>query len=145
MFLCPPAFVYMIFSLIQVFVDSFNGQPQMAVMKLCIMVVVTFLLNMLCGSGLSFVSWIIVLMPFIFMAVSVGILLFVFGAKVIHGEPIAHDSQYASTSQAYPNGDSTPPSPTPPPTCKQVKKQNWEVINGNVVFLPTYTYENVCK
>jgi len=130
----------MIFSLIQVFVDSFNGDLQMAGMKLCIMVVVTFLLNMLCDSGLSFVSWVIVLMPFIFMAVSVAILLFVFGAKVIRGEPLTKDSQYSSTPQTYPDAQ-----PSQPQTCSQVKKQNWEVVNGNVVFLPTYTYENVCK
>jgi len=142
MILCPPAFVYMVFSLIQIFVDSFNGLPKMAFMKLCIMVVITFLLNMLCGSGLSFISWIIVLVPFMFMVISVGILLFVFGAKVLHGDPIAHDdSNNSSTPQNY-------PTPNPPPhsgTCEQVKKQNWEVVNGNIVFLPSYTYETVCK
>ena len=139
MFLCPPAFIYLIFSIIQIFVDSFNGLAKMALMKLCIMVVVTFLLNTLCDSGLSFISWVIVLAPFIFMIVSVAILLFVFGAKVLHGDPVAHDAQYSSTPQNYPNQN---PQPT---QCEQVKKQNWVIINGNIVFLPSYNYETVCK
>jgi len=131
--LCPPAFIYLIFSLIQIFIDSFNGLINAALLKLGIMVVVTFLLNMLCGAGLSFVSWIIVLLPFIFMAVSVGILLYAFGANVIKGDSPTTYPQ--PTSQA---------SYISTPSCYTQKTQNWEVIRGNIVLLPTYSSETIC-
>ena len=80
--LCPPAFIYLIFSLIQICVDSFNGLLKNAMIKLFVMVIVTFLLNTLCGAGLSIISWIIVLVPFLFMIISVSILIYVFGTNI---------------------------------------------------------------
>lgn len=138
MIICAPAFIYLIFSLIQVFIDCFNGLIQMAGLKILIMIVVTFLLNLLCGAGLSFVSWVIVLMPFIFMAISVGILLYVFGANVIKGSTgVSGTSTYSSTPQTYSQTQ-------PTPSCYTQKTQNWEVIRGNVVMLPSYSTETIC-
>ena len=129
--LCPPAFIYLIFSLIQIFIDSFHGLINEAILKLGIMIVVTFLLNMLCGAGLSFISWIIVLLPFIFMAVSVGILLFVFGANLVKGEsPTPVPASVYNSSSA--------------PACYTQKTQNWEVLRGNIVLLPSYSSETIC-
>ena len=50
------------------------------------MIVITFLLNALCKSGMSIVSWIIVFVPFIFMSVIVTILLYVFGLDAATGQ-----------------------------------------------------------
>ena len=80
--LCPPAFIYLIFSLIQICIDSFNGLIKIAFIKIFVMILVTFLLNTLCGAGFSIISWIIVLIPFLYMIVSVSILLYVFGINI---------------------------------------------------------------
>ena len=132
--LCPPAFIYLIFSLIQICVDSFNGLLHMAFIKLLVMIVVTFLLNILCGSGLSIVSWVIVLAPFIFMLVSASILLYVFGMNIQSNQPIPDPSPVPPVP---------PPKPVPKP-CHIEKTRNWGVYHGNVIILPSYTSETVC-
>ena len=50
------------------------------------MIFVTLLLNILCASGLTVVSWIIVFIPFILMTVIVSMLLYVFGLDVASGK-----------------------------------------------------------
>lgn len=130
--LCPPAFIYLIFSLIQICVDSFNGELQTAFVKLLVMIVVTFLLNTLCGSGLSVISWIIVLAPFILMLISASILLYVFGTN-IQSPPLP------PTPPPKP-----PPTPPPKPHCHLENTRNWEVYNGNIVLLPSQSKEFIC-
>ena len=77
--LCPPALIYIAFSLTQVIIDTFKGLYNTAFFKFIVMIIITFLLNALCQSGMSIVSWIIVFIPFILMSVIVTILLYVFG------------------------------------------------------------------
>jgi predicted membrane protein len=77
--LCAPALIYIIFSLTQIILDTFKGFYNTALVKFLVMLLVTFLLNVLCQSGMTIISWIIVFVPFILMSVIVGILLFVFG------------------------------------------------------------------
>jgi predicted membrane protein len=122
--LCAPAFIYLIFSLIQICVDSFNGLLKTAMIKLFVMVIVTFLLNTLCGAGLSIISWIIVLVPFLFMVVSVSILIYVFGTNISKPKEI----------------ETKPKSKT----CRVEEARDWEVYRGNVVLLPTYSIKTVC-
>ena len=62
--LCPPAIIYLIFSLIQIIIDSFKGLYNAAIIKTIIMIFVTLLLNILCLQGLGVVSWIFVFIPF---------------------------------------------------------------------------------
>ena len=139
--LCPPAFIYLIFSLIQICVDSFNGLLQTAFIKLLVMIVVTFLLNTLCGSGLSIISWIIVLAPFIFMLVSASILLYVFGTNIQNPTP----SPMPPTPKHWPIHPPIPPTPLPrPPDCRVENTRNWGVYNGNVVLLPSQSSETIC-
>lgn len=76
---CLPALIYVIFSLIQIIIDTAKGLYNTAIVKFIVMMLMTFLLNVLCQSGLSIISWIIVFVPFMFMSVIVGILLYVFG------------------------------------------------------------------
>ena len=54
-------------------------------MKFVVMIMVTILLNFLCSSKLSVVSWIIVFVPFIFMTVVVTMLLYFFGLNTTTG------------------------------------------------------------
>jgi hypothetical protein len=158
--LCPPAFIYLIFSLIQICVDSFNGLLQTAFIKLLVMIVVTFLLNTLCGSGLSIISWIIVLAPFIFMLVSASILLYVFGTNI--QTPPMPPTPPPKPPTPPPKPPTPPPKPrfpifpihppippTPPPRppdsgCSVETTRNWGVYNGNVILLPSQTTETIC-
>ena len=84
--LCPPALIYIAFSLTQVVIDTFKGLYNTAFFKFIVMIIITFLLNALCQSGMSIVSWIIVFIPFIFMSVIVAILLYVFGLDAATGK-----------------------------------------------------------
>ena len=84
--LCPPALIYIAFSLTQVVIDTFKGLYNTAFFKFIVMIIITFLLNALCQTGMSIVSWIIVFIPFIFMSVIVAILLYVFGLDAATGK-----------------------------------------------------------
>jgi hypothetical protein len=83
--LCSPALIYLIFSIVQIIFDTLNGLYNTAFMKLIVMVIVTFLLNILCQRGLGVVSWIIVFVPFILTTVVVSMLLYIFGMNATTG------------------------------------------------------------
>ena len=83
--LCPPAIIYLIFSLVQIILDTLKGLYNTAFMKSIVMVMVTFLLHLLCEGGLSIVSWIIVFIPFMLMTVIVTMLLYMFGLNATTG------------------------------------------------------------
>jgi ATP-dependent Zn protease len=84
--LCPPALIYLIFSAAQIIIDTIKGLYNTAIFKFIIMVMVTFLLNSLCLTGLSVVSWVIVFIPFILMTVIVTMLLYIFGLDIASGK-----------------------------------------------------------
>jgi hypothetical protein len=83
--LCPPAIIYLIFSITQILIDSYKGLYNTAFMKVIVASMVTLLLNILCEKGLSVVSWIIVFIPFILMTVIVTFLLYYFGLNAATG------------------------------------------------------------
>lgn len=83
--LCAPAIIYLIFSITQILIDSFKGLYNTALMKTVVMIMVTFLLQILCKGGLTIVSWIIVFIPFILMTVIVSLLLYFFGLNATTG------------------------------------------------------------
>lgn len=83
--LCSPALIYLIFSIVQIIFDTLNGLYNTAFMKSIVMVIVTFLLNILCQRGLGVVSWIIVFVPFILTTVVVSMLLYIFGMNATTG------------------------------------------------------------
>jgi hypothetical protein len=83
--LCAPTIIYIIFSLTQIVIDAFNGMYNTALMKIIVMIMVSFLLQILCDTGLNIISWIIVFIPFILMTVIVSILLYVFGLNASTG------------------------------------------------------------
>ena len=77
--LCPPAILYLGFSLTQIIIDTFKGFYNTAFFKTIVMIIFTLLLNILCKKGLGIISWIIVFIPFILMTYITAVLLFVFG------------------------------------------------------------------
>jgi hypothetical protein len=83
--ICPPALIYLAFSLTQIIIDTFKGLYNTAFFKVIVMIIITILLNTLCQGGMSIISWIIVFIPFMFMSVIVGILLYVFGLDAATG------------------------------------------------------------
>ena len=83
--LCPPAIIYLIFSVTQILIDLYKGLNNTAFMKVIVTVMVTLLLNILCERGLSVVSWIIVFIPFMLMTVIVSLLLYIFGLDAATG------------------------------------------------------------
>jgi len=83
--LCAPAIIYLIFSITQILIDTYNGLYNTAFVKIIVTITVTLLLNILCEKGLNVVSWLIVFIPFIFMTVIVGMILYIFGLDVASG------------------------------------------------------------
>ena len=84
--LCAPAMIYLIFSITQILIDTFNGLYNTAIIKGIVTVTVTLLLNILCEQGLTVVSWIIVFVPFILMTVIVSMVLYAFGLDAASGK-----------------------------------------------------------
>jgi hypothetical protein len=78
-YICPPASLYLAFSIIQIVIDMFRGEMDTAFLKFLVMIIFTIALNMLCASGLGIISWFIVFIPFILMTYITTILVFVFG------------------------------------------------------------------
>lgn len=99
--LCAPAIIYLIFSLAQILIDTFKGLYNTALMKTFVMLLITFMLNMLCQNGLGIVSWIIVFIPFILMTVIVTMLLYIFGLDIATGT--IHTSKTIIESPTIPN------------------------------------------
>ena len=77
--LCPPALLYLGFSLTQITIDTFKGFYNTAFFKSIVMIIFTLILNIMCKKGLSIISWIIVFIPFILMTYITAVLMFVFG------------------------------------------------------------------
>ena len=83
--LCPPALLYVAFSLTQIVIDIFKNMYNTAFFKFVVMIIFTIVLNILCQHGLGIISWFIVFVPFIMMTVITTILLFVFGLSPSSG------------------------------------------------------------
>ena len=77
--LCPPALVYLGFSLVQIIIDIIKNMYNTALIKFVVMVVFTAILNVMCSSGFTMAAWVIVFVPFILMTIIVGLLLYVLG------------------------------------------------------------------
>lgn len=77
--LCPPALIYLGFSLVQIIIDVIKNMYNTAILKFVVMIIFTTILNILCSSGFTMVAWIIVFVPFILMTIIIGLLLYVLG------------------------------------------------------------------
>ena len=83
--LCPPAILYIAFSLTHIILDIFKNLYNTALIKFIIMIIFTIVLNVLCKNGLGVVSWIIVFIPFITMTIITSLLLMVLGLSPSSG------------------------------------------------------------
>ena len=95
--LCPPAIIYLLFSITQILIDTFKELYNTAFIKIIVMIMVTLLLNILCERGFGVVSWIIVFIPFLLMTVVVSMILYVFGLDTATGK-LNYDCQKSNTN-----------------------------------------------
>ena len=84
--LCPPAILYLGFSLTQIVIDMFKGMYNTAIVKSAVAIVFTTILNMLCSRGLTTISWFIVFIPFVTMTFVTGVLMYLFGLAPFTGK-----------------------------------------------------------
>ncbi len=94
--LCPPAILYIAFSLTQIVIDIFKNMYNTAFFKFLVMIIFSVALNILCSRGLTVISWFIVFVPFIMMTVITTILLFVFGLSPSSGK-LDYSVEYPNT------------------------------------------------
>jgi hypothetical protein len=104
--ICPPALIYIVFSLTQIIIDLIKGLYNTAFMKFIVMSIIGFLLNLLCQGGLGIISWIIVFIPFVLMTIITAMLLYAFGLNDATGS-------FIKTPQDTPTPTPTPTPPTP--------------------------------
>lgn len=102
--LCPPAILYLAFSLTHIIIDIFKNLYNTAFLKFMIMIIFTIVLNVLCQNGLGIVSWIIVFIPFISMTIISSLLLMVLGLSPSTGKdttaPVRKEKE--KTKEAFP-------------------------------------------
>ena len=83
--LCMPAILYIGFTLTHIIIDLFNKLYNTAILKFVLMIIFTTMLDLLCKSGLTVLSWIIVFMPFILLTAITLLLLFSLGLSPDQG------------------------------------------------------------
>lgn len=144
--LCPPALIYLVFSLTQIIIDLFKGLYNTAFFKVIVMIMVTILLNALCQGGLGIVSWIIVFIPFIFMTVIVSMLLYIFGLDIASGS-INYKCDQPDTTNTNTNTTTTTTATTTTPPI-EIFNPNYNSVTNNtgsqsqsgaLVILPNYS------
>jgi hypothetical protein len=71
--LCPPAFLYLIFLVVQLGLDASLGMWVTLVIKTVLGLATVLVLDTLCGVELSVVSWFLVAAPFVITALATAI------------------------------------------------------------------------
>jgi hypothetical protein len=78
--ICPPALLYFILSILGIIVMVLTKFRLVSIIvQICFIILWTWFLNFLCGSGYSIISWILVLLPVI-----ISLLLILFSFKVLN-------------------------------------------------------------
>lgn len=73
--LCKPALIYLIFATTQVVFDIYSKFFELALVKMIVSFLITFVLDTLCKSGMTSVAWIFIFIPFMLMTIVISILL----------------------------------------------------------------------
>ncbi len=97
----PPVLIYLCLSLIQIVLDLMKGMYNTGIMKIVVVIMVSFLLHILCVNDLCVISWIIVFIPFILMSIIISMLLYIFGLNISYG--IANSSSAIITTPTLSN------------------------------------------
>ena len=67
--LCAPAFIYVFISLLDIIFNAYMGLYNNLLFKTIVILSVTLFLNILCERGFSEISWLIVLVAFLFIVI----------------------------------------------------------------------------
>jgi hypothetical protein len=137
--ICLPAFVYLVLCIIQIVLDFYNGLYNTAFIKIIVTIIITFILNLLCYMDLGFISWIIVLVPFLFMSLIVTIILYGLGYDAATGTSI-QPIQQKQQEQYYLQTEYTSP-PIPPKFLPEVitsPPNNNSPIEEKNIYLISY-------
>ena len=113
---CAPALLYLAFSIIQIIIDMYRGDTIQAFLKFIVMIIFTIVLNAICNSGMTIISWFIVFIPFILMTYVTTILFFIFGidpSKMKPSDKKCWETQFGCcdngiTTKEDPSGRSCP-------------------------------------
>jgi hypothetical protein len=91
--ICPPALLYLAFSMVQITIDLFQGDYETSLLKFIIMFIFTTILNILCINGYTKLVWFIVIIPIILLTYISSVLFYVFGINPgkssVHVKPVA--------------------------------------------------------
>ena len=117
--LCSPAIVYLFFSMVIVVVDFFSRQFNLAFGKLLVSLIITYLLDLLCKKGYEMISWLFVLLPFLYMIYIMVILFLSF--KLMNTQQQMQQQQQQQMQQQQ----------------QQQMQQYPKVVHVNVVSSPT--------
>jgi len=109
--ICMPALLYLLLCTIQIILDFMNGLYNTAFVKMIVTIIITFFLNILCEMDLGFISWIIVLIPFLFMTLIVSIILYALGYDIATGKTIQPIEQEQQEQYYLQTGYTSPPIP----------------------------------
>ena len=122
--ICPPALLYLAFSMIQVTIDLFQGDYETSLLKFIIMVIFTAILNILCLNGYTKLVWFIVIIPIILLTYISSVLFYVFGVnpgksnvrvKSTEQPQQQQQPQQPQQPQQQPPASARPPPPPYPP------------------------------
>ena len=91
--ICTPALIYLIFALSQIIIDTYKRAYNIAFVKFIQMVVFTLMLNLLCARNLTWISWLIIAVPFLFMGFMSILLLYVLKLDGRRSEVIEEDEK----------------------------------------------------
>ena len=69
--LCAPAFIYVLISILDIIFNAYTGLYNNLLIKTIVILSVALLLNILCEKGFSKISWLIVLLAFMFIVIIV--------------------------------------------------------------------------
>ena len=117
--LCAPALLYLILCSIQIILDFISGLYNTALIKIGVTIVMTIVLNILCEIDLGIISWIIVLIPFLFMTIIASIILVALGLNQSSGL-VTNTNTSTSTTTVKPVFTSPP---LPPWALPDVERQ----------------------
>lgn len=103
--ICTPALIYLIFALSQIIIDTYKRAYNIAFVKFIQMIVFTLMLNLLCARNLTWVSWLIIAIPFLFMGFMTILLLYVLKLDNRTSEVIEEDEKDTDDNKDETNDD----------------------------------------
>ena len=65
--LCPPAFLFLLFGMVHIILAIFNLNYMIGLKYFLLTLLFTTILNYICEKQLSFISWLLILVPFLIM------------------------------------------------------------------------------